>query len=140
MYEDTPNKEEIDWIAERIREIYDYDRLKDCDIDYLYNQEYGMEVDKMFFEAIFPDEDGLQGDWRAYVMGEENADREALTEAERIRLRMLKKEAEIEIRRAFGHRKELRRDHRSKFANSVADALSSVADAISSLVSLLPWK
>lgn len=32
MYEDTPNKEEINWIAHRGRELYDYERLKDCDI------------------------------------------------------------------------------------------------------------
>jgi hypothetical protein len=133
MYEDTPNKEEIDWIAERVREIYDYDRLKDCDIDYLYNQEFGMEVDAMIFESIFPDEEGLQGDLRAYAAGNENEGREALTEAERVRLQMLKKEAEVEIRRAFGPRKELRREHRNRFANSISDAISSLA-------SVFPWK
>lgn len=35
MYDDTPNKEEIDWIAGRVRDIYNYDELKDCDINYL---------------------------------------------------------------------------------------------------------
>lgn len=29
MYEDTPNKEKIDWIAERVRETYGYERLTD---------------------------------------------------------------------------------------------------------------
>ena len=133
MYEDTPNKEEIDWIAGRMREIYDYEQLKDCDIDYLYNQEFGMEADAQIFEMIFPDEEsGIQGPARAFLLDQENADREALTEAEKIRLHMLKKEAEIEIRRAFGHRKELRREHRNKLANSISDALNS-------LVSLFPW-
>ncbi|GAB3674272.1 hypothetical protein [Halopiger thermotolerans] len=133
MYDDTPNKEEIDWIAERIREVYNYDRLKDCDIDYLYNQEFGMQADAQIFETIFPDGDSsIQGPARAYLLDQENADREALTEAEKIRLHMLKKEAEIEIRRAFGHRKELRREHRNKLANSVSDALNSLG-------SLLPW-
>lgn len=132
MYTDTPNKEEIDWIAERMREIYDYDQLKDCDIDYLYNQEFGMEADAMIFETIFPDqESAVQGEMRAFLMDEENADREALTDAERIRLHMLKKETEIEIHRAFGHRKELRREHRNKIANSVSDALSSLASLFS---------
>ena len=56
MYEDTPNKEEIDWVAERVRDIYDYERLKDCDIDHLYNQEFGMRADAQIFEAIFPAE------------------------------------------------------------------------------------
>lgn len=133
MYEDTPNKEEIDWVAERVREIYDYERLKDCDIDYLYNQEFGMKADKMIFESIFPNnESAIQGPMRAFVLDQENEDRESLTEAERVRLHMLEKEAEIEIRRAFGHRKELRRQHRSKLANSVSDALGSLA-------SILPW-
>lgn len=133
MYEDTPNKEEIDWIAERIREIYDYERLKDCDIDYLNNQEYGMELNTEFFEMIFPNEEGLQGHSRAYAMDNMNADREPLTDAEVMRLRMLKKEAEIEIHRAYGHRKELHREQRNKLANSISDA-------ISSLVSIIPGK
>lgn len=133
MYEDTPNKEEIDWIAERVREIYDYERLKDCDIDYLYNQEFGMRADTKIFEAIFPDNDSmLQGPPLAAVLDEVDAEREPLTEAERVRLQMLEKEAEIEIRRAFGHRKQLRREHRNKLSNSVSDALDS-------LVSLFPW-
>jgi hypothetical protein len=133
MYQDTPNKEEIDWLAERVREIYDYDRLKDCDIDYLYNQEFGMMADAQIFEAIFPDkQSAMQGPARAFLLDDENADREALTEAERVRLIMLKKEAEIEIHRAFGHRKELRREHRNKLANSIADAVSAIA-------SLAPW-
>ncbi len=54
MYKDTPNKEEIDWLAERMREIYDYEQLKDCDIDYLYNQEFGMQADTMIFEDTPP--------------------------------------------------------------------------------------
>ncbi|QLD85522.1 hypothetical protein HWV23_07215 [Natronomonas halophila] len=132
MYEETPNKEEIDWLAERVREIYDYERLKDCDIDYLYNQEYGMQADAKIFEMLFPDdESALQGPMRAFIMDEENADREALTQAERVRLQMLKKEAEIEIHRAFGHRKELHRKHRSKLSNAVSDALSALESIFS---------
>jgi hypothetical protein len=133
MYEDTPNKEEIDWIAERVREIYDYERLKDCDVDYLYNQEFGIRADAEIFEAIFPpEESAVQGPMRAILLDQENADREALTEVEKLRLHMLKKEVEVEIRRAFGHRKEIRREHRNKLVNSLADALSSLG-------SLLPW-
>lgn len=133
MYEDTPNKEEIDWLAERVREVYDYERLKDCDIDYLHNKEFGMFVDTDIFRSIFPEKDSaIQGAMRAVMMDEENADREPLTEAEIVRLQMLKKEAEIEIHRAYGHRKELHREHRNKLSNSVADAISSIA-------SLSPW-
>lgn len=132
MYDETPNKEEIDWISERVREIYDYDRLKDCDIDYLYNQEFGMQSDVRMFQSVFPDQDSaIQGSALAYMLNDENVDRESLTEAERIRLRMLEKEAEIEIRRAFGHRKELRRKHRNKLANSISDAISSFSTILS---------
>ena len=132
MYEDTPNKEEIDWIAERMREIYDYERLKDCDIDYLYNQEHGVWLDTKFFKMSFPDRDSdINGALRAAILDEENADREALTEAEEFRLRMLKKEAEIEVRRAYGHRKELRRKHRNKLANAISDAISGLGSLFS---------
>lgn len=134
MYDDTPNKEEIDWLCERMREVYDYERLKDCDIDYLYNKEFGMFVDTKIFETMFPDTDSaVQGAMRAVMMDDKEADREPLTEAEILRLEMLKKEIEIEIHRAFGHRKELRREHRNRLSNSIADGLSS-------LVSVLPWK
>lgn len=133
MYDDTPNKEEIDWMANRVREVYDYDRLKDCDIDYLYNQEFGMRNDAGQFEAIFPNQDSVfQGPQLEKILEEKREGREPLTEAERMRLQMLQKEAEIEIRRAFGHRRELHRKHRNKFANSISDALSSLG-------SVLPW-
>lgn len=134
MYEDTPNQEEIDWFVDRMREIYDYDRLKDCDIDYLYNQEFGTKNDSMFFRQIFPADDSLvEGNLLAYANNQENIDRESLTPAEWMRLHMLEKEIEIEIRRAFGHRKQLRREHRSKLVNSVSDMIDSI-------VSILPWK
>jgi len=132
MYEETPNKEEIDWLAERVREVYDYENLKDCDIDYLYNQEFGMRADTTIFEAMFPNEESIfQGPIGEFVSDEKSAGREALTDAERMRLQMLQKEAEIEIRRAFGHRKELQRKHRNKLANSISDALSSLGSLFS---------
>lgn len=59
MYDDTPNKEEIDWLAKRIRNIYNYERLKDCDIDYLYNQEFGVMADMEVFKVSFPDEGSI---------------------------------------------------------------------------------
>lgn len=132
MYEDSPNKEEIDWIAERVREIYDYDQLKDCDVDYLYNQEFGMKSDLKHFKMQFPEEgDSSPPSEFVELLDEERADREALTGAERMRLRMLEKEAEVEIRRAFGHRKEIHRKQRNKFANSISDAISSIASLFS---------
>ena len=129
MYEETPNKEEIDWLAERIREVYDYEKMKDCDIDYLYNQEMGMRADTKIFEVMFPDEESI---FNEAVLKEENVSRESLTDAERMRLQMLKKEAETEIRRALGHRRELRRKHRNRIANSISDGLKALS-------SILPW-
>jgi hypothetical protein len=131
MYEDTPNKEEIDWFAERVREVYDYDRLKDCDKGYLYNQEFGVMNDEAIFKTIFPDSDTeLSGAMRAVMYDDKEADRDPLTEAEVVRLQMLKKEAEIEIHRAYGHRMEIRREHRNRFANSIADAVGSLASLL----------
>lgn len=91
-----------------------------------------MRADMKIFEVIFPDKDGAFEDpYLSAVFDQNNADREPLTEAERVRLQMLKKEAEIEIRRAFGHRKQLRREHRHKLSNSVSAALSSLASLFS---------
>lgn len=133
MYDDTPNKEEIDWLAKRIREVYDYERLKDCDINYLYNQEFGVMSDMEIFKVSFPHEDSMwQGDLREFLHDRKNAGKEPLTEEEILRIRMLRKEAEIEIRRAYGHRKQLKREHRNKLTNSIADGLGSLG-------SLLPW-
>ncbi|GGL21570.1 hypothetical protein GCM10009037_01090 [Halarchaeum grantii] len=54
MYDETPNKEKIDWIAARVREIYDYDQLKDCDIEYLYNQDFGVRAGNQALRDAFP--------------------------------------------------------------------------------------
>ncbi len=52
-----------------MREIYDYERLKNCDIDDLYNQEFGMRADAQIFEAIFPaEESAVQGPARAFLL------------------------------------------------------------------------
>ncbi|WP_255195189.1 hypothetical protein [Halorarius litoreus] len=134
MYAETPNKEEVDWVEDRVRELYRYERLKDCDIDFLHNLEFAVEHRMLLFESAFPpEESSIQGPTRAYVFDDENADKVALTEDEKIRMSLLKAEAQIEIHRAKGHRLELRREQRNKFANSIADAVGSVADAIASL-------
>jgi len=68
MYDDTPNKEEIDRIAERIRSLYNYERLKECDIDFLHNLEFAVENRMMIFETIFPPSDSsMQGPMRAFI-------------------------------------------------------------------------
>lgn len=111
MYEDTPNKEEIDWIESRIQEIYDYDRLKDCDAGYLHNQECGVANEIWLFETIFPGDNSVQ---------------DKLTPPERVRLQMLQREAEVEIHRAKGHREKLRREQRNKLANALSDMVKSI--------------
>lgn len=135
MYEDTPNKEEIDWFAERLREIYNYERLKDCDIDYLYNREFGVENKRMMFEAGFPHEkSAMQGPVRAFMYDNENEMKESLTEAERMRLILLMEEITVEIHRAFGYRKELHREHRSKIANAFSDSISGIFRGLGNLI------
>jgi len=126
--EDTPNQEEIDQLEERIREIYQYEKLKDCDIDFLYNHEFLFKADRMIFEAGFPSEEGLTGTDRAWAFDDPTDTREALTEKEQMRLKLLEREVTVEIHRAFGHRKELRREHRSDIANAIADALGAIAN------------
>lgn len=134
MYDETPNKEEIDWLEEQIDELYTYERLKDCDIDFLYNHEFRVMAESEVFKAGFPDQNSpIQGPARAFIMDNENADREPLTDAEIMRLSMIQLQAEIEIHRAFGHRKELRREHRSDLANAFADAMTAVGNAMNSL-------
>lgn len=133
MYTDTPDKEEVDWIAHRVRNIYDYDKLKDCDLDYLHNLECGIEARMHIFESSFPPEEGIEGPLRAALHDNPNEDKMALSEAERLRLEFLKEEVRREIRRAKGHRIDNRREHRSKIANAVADVISSSAN-------LIPWR
>jgi hypothetical protein len=135
MYEETPNKEEIDWFADRLREIYSYEELKDCDIDYLHNLEFRVENRELIFKAIFPSEQSaIQGEVRAALHENENDDREALTQAEKIRLDVLKREIENEIHRAKGHRIRLRREHKSEVINSISDAFRGLAGSIPT-----PW-
>jgi hypothetical protein len=128
MYEDTPNKEEIDWIEERLTEIYDYEKLQECDIDYLHNLEYMVKSDMMLIKSGFPDKNGVQGAERAFLFDDERANKESLTQEEKIRLELIEQEVEREIRRAKGHRTELRRDHRSRIANAVADMIQGLGD------------
>ena len=127
MYQETPNKKEIGWITKQFREIYDYEKLKGCDIDYLYNLEYGLETHLTLFKNRFPSEEGLEGNLRAYVTDNPNANRESLTEAEKMRLQMLEEEIKRNIRRARGHRVEQRQKHRGRLANTIADVISGLA-------------
>lgn len=130
MYEDTPNKEEIDWIESRIQEIYDYDRLKDCDAGYLNNKEDGVRNYIWLVEHIFPGDDSVQDTRLKEIIQGQNIDRDKLTSPERIRLLMLRREAEVEIHRAKGHRKKLRREQRNKLANALSDMVKSIVSLI----------
>lgn len=132
-FEDTPNQEDLDWIVERIREIYNYENLKDCDIDFLHNLEFLIDSKLLIFKAGYPDDNRMPDEFRA-IAQDQNIDelKDALTSEEKIRLQLLREEAAVEIHRAFGHRKELRRKHRNRIANTIADAIKAIAN-------LFPW-
>lgn len=139
MFEESPNSEEIDELSERLRDIYDYDELKDCDVDYLHNREAGVMNLLKQFEATYPAENSVMSeDLRAAVYDDPNENKAPLTSEERVRLRLLRREISKEIHRAKGHRIELRREHRSKIFNSASDMVSAFLRVFNSLLGKLP--
>ncbi|MDR5656007.1 hypothetical protein RH831_02280 [Halodesulfurarchaeum sp. HSR-GB] len=134
MAQDTPNKEEIDWFEKQLLEIFNFEDLKECDIDWLHNKEFGVEARMKVFRANFPDSDLDEPILEVEGMGDDFLSTEALTPKEKLRLKLISIEAEKEIHRAKGHRLELRRNHRSKIANSVGDMIGSIAKAIGKFV------
>ena len=129
-HQSLPNEERIEVLETRLREIYDYEKLRDCDIHYLHNLERRVDNRIKVFKQPFPDEDGIKGDRRAFVYDDESENREPLTEDERMRLDLLKNEVYTEIRRAKGYRVELRRKHRNKMANSISDAVKGITNLL----------
>lgn len=133
MYDETPNQQEIDWFEERMEEIYQYDKLKECNIEYLKSQKYLIENREIIFKSSFPAEDSLiQGETRAFMSDNKNDTKESLTNAERLRIQWIKQEAKREVHRAIGHRRQLKRRHRHKLANSIADLVTGLGN-------LTPW-
>lgn len=132
MLEGSPNQEEIDWLVERIRDLYNYERLKECDIDYLHNLEFAVKSKIKIFEAGHPDNQKMDRASRA-VMADVPPEqlKKPLTDHERMRLQLLWEEARLEIHRAYGHRLELRREHRSRIANAIADMCGNARSRLS---------
>jgi hypothetical protein len=127
MYEDTPNKEYIDRWVEEMEDRYQYEKLKQMRKGRLHGMEFKVESDVVIFKAGFPSEKSLiQGNTRAYINDNPNDTKEALTPAEKERLRQVKSDLKHEIYRARGYREEKRREHRSELMNSAIDVVSGV--------------
>ncbi|WP_435318479.1 hypothetical protein [Haloarchaeobius sp. TZWSO28] len=88
------------------------------------------------FKASFPPKGGLEGPMRAYVHDDENEEKYALTDDERMRLRHIKRTALGEIYRAEGKREEKNREHRLKLYNTAVDFAGHIGKTISSIK---PW-
>lgn len=137
MDENTPNEEYLNWWLDRMKEQYQYEKLRDMSLDRLHNMEYEVESRFKLFEATFPDRDSeIQGKDRAFLYDDPNATRENLTTNERIRMKQAKEEMKHEIYRAKGTRLEKRREHRSKILNGFADLADAIAKALGNM---WPW-
>jgi hypothetical protein len=83
MYEDTPNKEEIGWFEEEIQVEYQYEKMKDCDLEFLRRKDPDLKVKVLMFKSSFPGQDsGMQGTTRAWALDNPNETKEALTNSE----------------------------------------------------------
>lgn len=131
MYEETPNKEIIDQFEERIQELYNFERLKECDIDFLYNQEFAVRNEIEMFKKGFPPNGGMEGNRLEALSEKPSKNKHSLSDDEVIRLDLLWEETNIEIHRAFGHRLELRRNHRGRIMNSIGDIVKGIGKWIS---------
>jgi hypothetical protein len=144
MHDETPNKEFIDRWLEEMRDRYRYEKLKQMSLNRLHGMEFEVENHFLIFKSSFPHEDSLvQGDMRAFIHDNPNATQEALTSAERERLRQVKNDLQHEIYRARGYREEKRREHRSDLMNSAVDLVDSVNRTIlgiwATVKELTPW-
>jgi uncharacterized membrane protein len=144
MYEDTPNEEYIDRWLEKMRERYQFDRLKQMSKGRLEGMEFKIESEFTIFKSGFPpSESGLQDKRRAIMRGNNNDTKEALTPAEKERLRQAKSDLKHEVYRARGEREKQRRKHRSDLMNSVVDTANAVSRSIlglwATVKELTPW-
>lgn len=131
MCEDTPNKEYIDRWLEKMRDRYQFERLKQISKERLTGMEFEVENRFLIFKSGFPhSESAIQGSFRAFVNDDTNATREALTPDEKERLRQAKLDLNHEIYRARGHREEKRREHRSELMNSAVDFANAVSRSV----------
>jgi len=144
MYDDTPNKEYIDRWLEAMRERYDFEQLKQMSKDRLHGMEFEIENEFKIFKSDFPNSDSLvQGELRGLVYDNANEAKEALTRAEKERLRQAKSDLTHEVYRARGFREEKRREHRSELMNSAVDLMNATTQSIlglwATVKELTPW-
>jgi hypothetical protein len=127
MYDNTPNEEYIDRWLERMRQRYRYEKLKQMSKERLTGMEFEVESRFLIFKSGFPSSDSaMQGTARAWASDNPNDTKEALTAAEKERLRQAKSDLKHEIYRARGYREEKRREHRSDLMNSAVDLVNGV--------------
>lgn len=131
MSEDWPTEEHLDLYEERMLRIYDYDRLKDCDLYHLEAQLQILERSEFYSNSQLPTEGGLQGATSGYLTNSLLSEMDSMSRNKKQRIRYINSYASSEIQRAIGHQKQLKREHRNKLANSLSDL-------VSSLFSILP--
>jgi len=69
LYEDTPNKQYLDWWLDQMEQRYDHERLKDMSLDRLHNMEFEVMAKFRIFKAGFPDKDStIEGRVRAVAL------------------------------------------------------------------------
>lgn len=134
MYRETPNEEVLDWWIDRMKSRYQYERLKDMSLDRLHNMEYEVEIREKILKAGFPhDNSAVQGEMRQFILDDPQDTKEALNQAEKLRLDQATEDIKHEIYRAKGTKLKERREHRSKLFNGVVDALDALARLVGNL-------
>lgn len=134
LYEDTPNKQYIDWWLDQMEQRYDHERLKDMSLDRLHNMEFEVMSKFKIFKVGFPDQDStVEGRFRAVAFDDPTEARESLTPLEKARLRQAKEDFKHEIYRAKGLKLKERREHRSRILNSLGDFVDGLARVLKNL-------
>lgn len=143
MKESMPNHEIIESFIENLEERYRFDKTKDWSIDDLEAEIWNIRNEFQIFRASFPSKTSIwQGEFRAYAAGY-GSKKKSLSEAEHVYLTQAQREAEAEIRRAVGYRKQKIREQRSDWLNSIVDICESIQYSIlglwATVKQLTPW-
>jgi len=135
MVQDSPNKEYIDAFEERIQERFSHEEMQNWPLERLHQERLLLENEFKMFKVSFPHQkSAMQGAVRAYVYDDENAEKHALTDAERMRLRDIKRTALGEMNQAEGIRKDKLREHRLKLYNTAIDFIRELGNTIRSVL------
>lgn len=121
MNQTTPNQEHIESFIDDIEERYQYDKLKDCSLDYLHEQKHLIKNEFDRFEWNFPSQTSQAPREFQTIMSSHQEPREPLSTVEKRQLEDTKKTALREIHRARGYRNDKKREHRLDLINSVSD-------------------